>query len=213
MAAGKLRDDDNHFLTNDFLSLKLGDTQPVDGISLTALTPPTNAKILARTVANKRPSLIRFSVGRGQVLVGAGEWLNAVNQQPLRQALSEMCEPARLLTFAPASAWIEYMVQRKGNAYVFPIFNHGRGLYPSRNSLDHGVWQGALQFDLAKLGLTSAKLAVWQAVYQLDAARPLELQPLPFTVTGSRLLVQLKVADFAEVVVGPHDEAQLDFFR
>jgi len=141
------------------MGTKLGPTQPVNGIPQTLLTPPPGA-------SDKQPSFVRFSAGHGQVLLSAGEWLDAVDPEPLRHALTDLFSPARWLTFTPDSTWLEYMVQYKNDTWVFPLFNHGRGSFPSKNGVDHVPWTGTIRVDLDKLGAARRlQFALKNAVY------------------------------------------------
>jgi hypothetical protein len=213
LAAGQLRDDDDRFACDEFLGVSLGTTESIDGVPSTSLSPPPGAEILATSGGQRKPSLLRLFAERGQVLLSSGEWLSAGDPGPMRKALSKLFESARWVTFAPESTWIEYMVQRKGDTYVLPFFHHGRGLYPSKNGEDNGVWKGTVHVDLHKLGLAGREVDVFRSVYRPNAAPPYELQPLPFTIQGSGLSVSLNITDLTELVIGPRDEAKAAFFR
>jgi hypothetical protein len=213
VAAGQLRGEDDQFLGSELLGARLGATRLIEGMPQTAIEGPAGSEVLDTAHAAASPSLLRFAAGKGQVLLASGEWLSAVDEARLRPALVEMLASARWLRFAPESSWLEYAVQRKGESYVFALFDHGRGMFPSGNGVDHGAWEGTICMDLARLGLVARPLSVLRAVYRPEADVPFVLEAVPHTIDGSRLSLQLKLQPCQELIVGPREEAAEAFLR
>jgi len=120
------------------------------------------------------------------------------------------------LTFEPASEWLEYHVRKKRDCWILPIFNHGRGFYPSGNGPDHGAWAGRVIVDLRKLGLAGQPVGAWRVTYDPDRRPdPFALTPVEVTCSpnGRHAMIDLTVHEFEELVLGPRGRTRSAFFR
>jgi len=212
LAAGQLRGDDGKFVVNEFLGVKFGETKRWEELPYTHLKPTSaDAEVVSR-LPNGEPMVVKVRHGEGTAYIFCGEWLTYFNDWVPTKFILPLLEEAKVLDFEPKSDWLEYMVQKKGRSYIFPIFNHGRGFFPSGNGRDYGPWEGRVKVYLDKLGLSARELEAWRVVYRPEEEVPFSLEPLEFSVKGGVLRLRLKVEEFEEVVVGPKGRAKGDFF-
>jgi hypothetical protein len=207
MAVGQLRGADGEFVTKDVMGIKLGEKREIDGKRYTYLQLSSSAtQQVVYRLRNSDPMVVRCRYGSGELFLFSGEWLTYFDDRVPTNLLAKLLEGAKLLEFEPYSDWLEYMVQRRGKVYIFPIFNHGRGFFPSGNGVDYGAWEGVVRVDLAKLGLKLKDLAVYRLVYQPERQIPFSLEPVKFTVEEDKMSFRLRVEKFEEVVIGPRTE-------
>lgn len=216
VAAGQLKREDGSFAADSFLGIGLGEQRELDGLPYTLLTePPTGGEIVS-TLANGDPAAVKAAYGEGTLYVLSGEWLTDRDDSLPRSLLEPVLDDLSWLELGPESDWLEYMVQQKGDAWVFPIFNHGRGYFPSRNGIDHGPWSGRVSLDLERIGLIGQQIEVFKAAYdpQFDpeASLPITLEPLPAVVEGGKLRFDLTVGEFEEIVIGPKETVKQDYW-
>ena len=212
IAAGQLRGEDGRFVTTDFLGVRLGEQREFGGLPYTLLHPTSGRAEVFYRLPNNDPMVVRVRHGKGEAFIFCGEWLTYFNEWVPTKVILPLLEEAKWLEFSPESDWLEYMVQKKGQSYIFPIFNHGRGFFPSGNGYDHGPWEGVVKVNLDKLGLSGKELEVWKVVYEPDKPVPFSLRPLKSSVEGNTLHIKLRVDEFEEIIVGEKGRAKRDFF-
>ncbi len=210
MAVGQLKGADGEFVTKDVMGIKLGEQREIDGKKYTYLQLTSNAtqQVLYR-LRNSDPMVVRCRYGLGEIFLFSGEWLTNFDDRVPATVLAKVLEEAKFLEFEPYSDWLEYMVQKRGKVYMFPIFNHGRGFFPSGNGFDYGAWEGVVSVDLVKLGLNVKDVAVYRLVYQPKRKVPFSLEPVKFTVEKGKLSFRLRVEKLEEVVIGPKSECHI----
>lgn len=212
IAAGQLRSEDGTYAEPTFLGVRLGERGTVDGLPYTRLRSlPDRAEVVA-TLPNGDPQVVRIEFGRGVGYLLSGEWLTYWDEDAVRTTLRPALERAAWLDFTPTSDRLEYMVQKKGQSFVFPIFNHGRGHYPSNNGVDHGPWSGSITVDLRRLGLARHTVRVCRGVVDPVGNAPAELVDLPARTSGHTVRIDITVNELEEVVVGPQHKIHDDYF-
>jgi len=213
VAGGQLRGEDDGFAVGRFCGVSIEGAAELDGLPYVRLRAGEGRAEIVRSLPNGDPDVIRAQVGKGVAYVSSGEWLTYWGREAPETLLRAELENAGWLDLDPVSGWIEYAVGRKGRTWVFALFNHGRGFFPSGNGRDHGPWEGTIGIDLDDLGLLGENVTVLRAKYTPDVAKPFALVPVPHAVKDGRLEVQVRVEDTAELIVGPAAEAETDFFR
>ena len=155
IAAGQLRGLDDRIPVDRFCGVPLaGDARLPDGTIYSKLGPAESATLLSQ-LESGHPAALSVPFGEGRGWLFSGEWVTYWNDAVAARTCGDALAGAEWLTFGPVCEWLEYHVRRKAGCWVLPIFNHGRGFYPSGNGPDHGVWTGRVVVDLAKLELTS----------------------------------------------------------
>ena len=212
IAAGQLRGERGELLTRQLMGVRLGQERQVGELPYTYLEPTSPKTEVVYRLPNNDPMVVRARHGKGSVFVFSGEWLTYFNEWVPTKILLPLLERAKWLNFEPASDWLEYMVQRKGKTFIFPLFNHGRGFYPSGNGRDYGAWKGQVTVGLSDLGLSRERVAVYRAIFRPERWPPFSLQPLKFSVAGDRLTLEVAVEELDELIVGPAATAKQDYF-
>ncbi len=212
IAAGQLRGADGELVTREFAGVQLGATRKSNGLPYTHLEPAGAATVSDR-LANNDPMVVRTGRGKGKLFLFSGECLTYWDDSAPTRIAQGLLETVKWIAFAPASDWLEYSVSKKQKMWVFAIFNHGRGFSPSGNGRDYGPWKGEVALDLPALDLKPQDgIAVYRVAHAREAALPFSLVPIPSSLNGMRLSFSATIAEFEEIVIGPKDHAQQDFF-
>ena len=218
IAAGQLRDVDDSILVKQFCGTNLcGNRRNDAGLVYTKLEPVAKTAKIVERLGCGDAKLISAAFGKGQCLLFSGEWLTYWDDDSAIEACRGALSGSQWLFFEPASEWLEYQVRcKKENCWIFPIFNHGRGFYPSGNGPDHGVWKGKLVFDLNELGLAGQAIEAWCVQYDCDGKPdPFCLKSIEIVVSpdGRNATIELVLDEFEEIIIGPKGEAKAEFFR
>ncbi len=172
-----------------------------------------HAEVVAKVEPTGDPLVVGHPFGKGKVWLFATRSLSRIRPlEVVENFLARLAEGAKMLEFIPPSDWLEYFVQTKGKSFILAVFNHGRGVFPSGNGVDHGAWRGEVCVNLENLGLGSRDLCVYRVRLPREKLGPVRLEPVEFEVVGDKLRFRLKVERFEEILIGPQETAKQDFF-
>jgi hypothetical protein len=152
-------------------------------------------------------------MGKGKAYLFATEYLTELDEATATRVLIPECEKTKWLTFSPESSWLEYMVQKKGDCYILPIFNHGNVGFPSGNGRKTGPWQGKVTLDLSKFEFPQEELAVYESVYVPDEKIPYKLVKIDSTQEKDTLSFDVKIDKFLEIVIGKKNKVKNEYFE
>lgn len=213
LAAGQLKREDGEFdFDFQWLGVRFTQRRMLAGLPYTLIELVSPEAEVLQTLPNGDPYVVRSPDQNGVAYVLSGEWMTYFDHHTPRGVLEPLLESVRWLQLDPTSDWLEYMVQRKGQTVVFPLFNHGRGWFPSGNGIDRGAWSGTVGVDLSRLGLAGTTPECFRAVVSPDATAPVTLEPLDHTLSGDLLQVDVSVPQLEELVIGPASSAEADYF-
>lgn len=215
MAASQLRKNKQEYYkvdVSDLFGVQLGSREKLrrgDKELNYALLIPEGGNVLEK-FSNGDPLLVEKKTGKGRAYLFATDYLTD-REKVARELVGRLAEKTRAFEFFPFSGWLEYMVQKKGDIYIIPIINQGRGRFPSGNGIDHGDWKGKLLVDLNKLGLSGeleAQKVEWDAV-----ADKFRLTPLtPHNQGNGKIALDIAVNRWCEILLGPKGKTTQCFF-
>lgn len=216
VAAGQLRGLDDRIPVERFCGVRMaGDRPATNGAVYTKLEPAGAAEVIGQQ-KNGDPEAVAISFGRGRCWLFSGEWVTYWDDAGAATACRDALSGAQWLTFEPASEWLEYHVRKKRDCWILPVFNHGRGFYPSGNGPDHGDWARRVVVDLSKLGLEGQPVEARRVTYDPDR-RPdpfaLESVGVACSADGRHGVIEATIQEFEELVLGPKGKARAAFFR
>jgi hypothetical protein len=215
IAAGQLRDADGCLPQEGFLGVSLGEQRRWDALPYTLLSSDGKGGEIriAGTLPNGDPSVVEARFGSGVAYLFCGEWLTYWGYEAPLEILRRVLERQKLLEFDPPCDWLEYMVRRKGESVILPLFHHGRGYFPSNNGKDHGAWEGRIFVDLQQLALSADKAAVFRVAKDpLNPEWPI-LVSVKHSMENGRLMFHLRVEEFEEIIIGPASAAAENFYQ
>jgi hypothetical protein len=160
---------------------------------------------------DQSPLLVSNRFGQGKAYLFAGLSLTEFGEELPRRIMEEELEEIRPLSMFPYSDRIEYMVRRKGNSIILPVFNHGNAGFPSGNYRE-GEWSGQLTLDREAFGIPDGAVAGYRAVYN-EQENSVDLVNIPLTANGETIIIDTSIDTFEEFVIGPLSEAEEDFYR
>jgi len=171
---------------------------------------PGKGALPTATTLSGRPLILRVRYGRGQVLLFCTPFLADAGERIAATEIVGAAKPLKMLDWAPASNWLEYIVHRKGSSYVVAIFNHGRLRFPTGLGADHGIWKGTLtlrqgQWPGLDKNANFAAFAVNSTTFRLT--------PIALERARDGIQIHLQVDRFAEFVIGPAGSVQHDYFQ
>ncbi|MFA6713961.1 MAG: hypothetical protein WCS27_01200 [Victivallaceae bacterium] len=149
---------------------------------------------------------VKKRFGRGCSWLFLGDCLFSPYENLAEKVIREQLEKVKWLDFSPADDWLEYMVQKKGDCYILPFFNHGNVGFPSGNGKKTGPWRGKISLDLSRFTFLPGKLAVYESVYSPEEKIPFKLIPVKAARENNKLVFDLKIDKFQEIVVGPENK-------
>jgi len=186
---------------------------PEDKVKYPVIKPAVNSAETVYRFKNSDPQVVKNVIGKGRVFLFAGDYLteygNFTPARMIQPALGEV----KWLDFSPVSDWLEYIVQKKGECYILPVFNHGNVGFPSGNGRKTGPWQGKISLDLDKFAFPPGKLAVYESVYVPDEKIPFKLISVKASRENGRLVFTAKIDKFSEFIVGPEGKIQNTYFN
>jgi hypothetical protein len=219
IAAGQLRDANGRLPREGFLGVAWGEQRLWDSLPYTLLSAAMSSAGEGgeiRTVVklpNGDPSVVKARFGSGVVYLFCGEWLTYWGYEAPRDILKRVLEKQKLLEFDPPCDWLEYMIRRKGKSTIFPLFHHGRGYFPSNNGKDYGEWEGRISVSLEQLAISSEEAAVFRVTKNSQNPDLPVLVAVKQSIANDRLTFHLRVEEFEEIVIGPKDEAEVNFYQ
>jgi hypothetical protein len=191
---GQMRKADGAFLKKDmkdFLGLELDNNE---------------------TIPKCESGIVENKLGKGRVYIVMDEYLAEQNKSKTASIIRNELNKVKWLEFAPGSDWLEYMVQKKGDIYILPVFNHGNVGFPSGNGKKSGPWLGKATLDLSRFEFSDGELAVYKSVYLPSEKLPYKLEKLDSIQVDGKLSFDLEVDKFSEIVLGPKDKVNADYF-
>jgi hypothetical protein len=233
MAVGQLKDDNGKFIKDDLSDLfgvkinggftvkenPVWDREKMtwnfpEGkkkyIQLKTTLPQT--EIFCR-LKNSDPYVVLNRLGKGKAYLFATEYLTEFDDATATRLLIPECEKIKNVTFSPESSWLEYMVQKKGNCYVLPMFNHGNVGFPSGNGRKNGTWQGKVSLTLSKFEFPAGtRLAVYESIYVPNEKLPYKLVKIDSVQDTHFLEFNLDIDKFSEIVIGPENKVKEEYF-
>jgi hypothetical protein len=196
-------------------------------------SPSSGWKPVAWVGQSKTPLIVRRSLGRGEVYVFLGEWIEE-GGYGLRALLRVLAAGAAPLDITPANDQMEYMAYRKGAGAWLVFFNHGaipvgcdrlgplRAIPPEPLcSVVKGPWTGEIAIRLNRLGLDPAKRWVLHEVEGIDGDAfekviaghsTFTLRPVASKIESGVLRAQVTVSKRAQFVVSTPGEGEMVFF-
>lgn len=149
--------------------------------------------------------LLRHQYGKGRTYLFTTATLTTLGDEQPRRLLEQLGEESRFIRFAPFSDQLEVMVNRKGETVSLSLFHHGQLGSPSGNGPRTPAWQGKITVDPAKLGL-SGQVAAKTVV---DGCL---LEPIAAAVNDGRMEIEIVIDSFRELVIGPKDRLDSDWY-
>jgi hypothetical protein len=228
MAIGQLRKEDGSFYKTDFSDLfgvKLGDIRLLHYPQRETLIiedpkeyPYTHLDLADSTaevrfrLTDSSPWVVENHLGKGKAYLFATEHLTQYGDAPAMDIMKSELEKTKWLTFSKGSSWLEYMVQKKGDCYILPIFNHGNVGFPSGNGKKTGPWNGRVTLKLDKFEFPKGELTVYESVYVPDEKIPYKLVKIASTQKYGKLSFNIKIDKFSEIVIGPSEKVKQEYF-
>ena len=210
IAAGQLKDGNSKLVTDSFAGIRLGKSKIVDGLPYTYIESD-GARIIKRH-KNGDPQALFVNYGKGCAALFSGEYLSAYDSDTVRETVTALLDKNSDVTFSKSAEHIEYTPNVKGNSVILPFINQGRGLYPSGNGKDYGVWRGNVAVDLRRFGIDAKNVAVYRAEQSIDGTRPITLSPVKFKIEGESVIFEVNVALIDEIIIGDKNTVKKDFF-
>ncbi|MDD5698640.1 MAG: beta-galactosidase trimerization domain-containing protein [Victivallaceae bacterium] len=228
MAAGQLKKEDGSFYKTDLSDLfgvrpgairrlhypqreTLINEDPKE-YPYTYLDVAGNTAEVRFRLTDSSPWVVENRLGKGKAYLFSTEHLTQYGDAPAMDIMKSELEKTKWLTFSPESSWLEYMVQKKGDCYILPMFNHGNIGFPSGNGRKTGPWTGKVVLDLDKFNFSPGRLAVYESVYVPDEKIPYKLVPVKSVQENGKLSFDIKIDKFSEIVIGPADKIKNDYF-
>lgn len=211
IAAGQLKDQNGDLVVDSFAGVKLNKSKIVDGLPYYYLESD-NAKLIKRH-KNGDPQALMVGFGEGSVAFFSGEYLSAYDNDVVRETLVSVLGEKANVTFQKDAKYIEYTPSRKGQSVVFPFINQGRGLFPSGNGKDYGVWSGNVAVDLGAYGLKADNVEIYRVNQSIDGTKPITLSPVKFKTEDNTAVFAIDVSIIDEIVIGPKGQVEKDFFN
>ncbi len=210
MAVGQLKDEECNLVTNSFMGVELTKQKTVESVPYYYLESD-NAEIIARH-KNGDPQALMVSYGEGRCALFSGEYLSSYDTDVVRETLTGILEENKNVYFSKDASYIEYTPNIKGESLVLPFINQGRGLFPSGNGKDYGVWKGNVAVDLTDYGLKADEVEIYRVNQMADGTQTLTLSEIDFEIEDNTVVFAIEVALIDEIVIGPKGQAESDFF-
>ena len=214
IAAGQFKDSNSQLVVDEFAGIALKKQKIVDSLPYTYIEGTSAAKSVKVIERHKNgdPQALYAEFGKGSVALFTGEYLTAYDAEVTREVLAGYLEKNTAVKFSKKADYIEYTPNIKGKSVVIPFINQGRGLYPSGNGTDHGVWNGNVAVNLERFGLDADNIEVYRVLQSIDGTMPVELTKIDFEIDKNNVIFNINVALLDEVVIGPKGQAEKDFF-
>lgn len=214
IAVGQLKDENSSLVVDSFAGIKLGKSKIVDSLPYTYIEGGSDAKTVKVIERHKNgdPQALYAEFGKGSVSLFSGEYLAAFDSDVTREVMASYFESNTAVSFSKKADYIEYTPNIKGKSVVIPFINQGRGLYPSGNGTDHGVYNGNVAVKLDRFGLDPENIEVFRVLQSIDGTMPVELTEVDFKVEDDTVIFNINVALLDEIVIGPKGQASKDFF-
>ena len=232
MAAGQLRKEDGSFYKKDISDLfgckikgkfTLKEDPIWDREKQTWIFPEGKKEYILLEVVgekatvfyrfkNSDPYVIKNRIGKGKTYLFATEYLTEFGEEtPTRIIMNEL-EKVKFISFSPESSWIEYMITKKGDIYIIPVFNHGNVGFPSGNGRKTGPWNGKVIINLDKFKLPKGRIMVYQVDYRPENKIPFKLKPIKSEVKRGNLIFKTTIDKFKEIVIGRKGKVKKQYF-
>lgn len=196
----------------DLFGARIGRKNEMDNVPYHQLIVESkNVEVIFR-LRNSVPLVIRNRLGKGEAYLFASEYLTAFGDGTAREIIVPLLEKAKIAEFNPGSSWLEYMVQRKGESYIFPIFNHGNIGFPSGNGRRTGTYKGEVTLYLNKLNIKGDKFEVNEVIYDPKKMPPFYLKRIKSEKVGEKIVFTLSIDKFKEIIISPKGYGKKDFF-
>ena len=214
LAAGHLKDARRNFTVTDFTELfgvKIIDQKRISEKPYSSVIVSAEAEVLNK-LPNGDPLTIRNKFGKGVCYLLTGENIAEFGMEAPSGLIRSELEKLKWISFSPSSDKLEYMVQKKGSVWIFPLFNHGNIGFPSGNGMKTGPWTGSLRINTGSLGLKSNNVEAFRVRYNETDDDPYKLEKLKTETVGTDLLIHTVIDRFDEIVVGTAGEVREDYF-
>jgi hypothetical protein len=214
IAAGQFKDENSKLVVDKFAGISLTKQKIVDGLPYTYIEGTTSAKNVKIVERHKNgdPLALYAEYGKGNVTLFSGEYLTSYDADVTREVLTSYLKKNTAVTFSKNAKYLEYTPNIKGKSLVIPFINQGRGYYPSGNGKDNGVWNGNVAVDLAKFGMKTDNIAVYRVLQDIGGTKVIDLCEIDFKIEGSSVVFNINVPVLDEIVIGPKNQAEKDFF-
>lgn len=198
IAAGQLQNDKDEYDIDSFCGVRLGETRKLDCNLFTELS---GGRVLYE-LCNKQPFVVENSFGKGKVILFAGQFLTDICEETAKTVLRGCLDEIKAIEFSAPADHIEYCFTKFGNGWLLPLLNQGRGVYPSGNGIDHGVYKATLKIDLERLGL-SGDVTVRELKMPLDGKALPTYSDYNYKQEGNTLILDVEVDRLCELVIEP----------
>lgn len=168
------------------------------------------AEVIER-LPDESPLLVKNIYGRGEAYLFSGEHLTEFGEELPGEIMANSLEEIKSVAITPSSDRIEYIVRKKGESIILPVFNHGNAGFPSGKTR-LGNWDGEISINKEVYNLMNENLSVYRAVYN-ETAGNMELKKIPSENVNGKIVFNADVDTFEEYVIGPESGAEYDFFN
>ncbi len=210
MAVGQLKDEECKLVTDSFMGVSLTKQKTVESVPYYYLESE-DAEIIERH-KNGDPQALMVTYGEGRCALFSGEYLSSYDTEVVRETIAGILDENKNVYFSKKADYIEYTPNIKGESLVLPFINQGRGLFPSGNGKDHGVWTGNVAVDLTDFGLKADEVEVYRVNQKADGSEALTMTEIDFEIEDNSVVFAIEVALIDEIVIGPKGQAESDFF-